>query len=222
MKMTKSVDAPGSGNLPPLVTTTAKNFKMVEVSADEGYSDRRCHNPFAEVGVTPYISHKKNTTGDVGGLFKKMFHYFQFKRGEFLAHYHRRSNVESTVMMIKSKFGDAVRSKTEVAARNELLCKVLCHDICGVISAIYELGIVPILTGEVAHKPGQMPNKPLIFVRFMGKAQYLPFEPPARPYMPFSPLRASELQSRGHKRPALFPESRLPAAPWGTLLTTSL
>jgi len=49
-----------------------------------------------------------------------MFHFFQFKRDEFLAHYHRRSNVESTVMMIKSKFGDSVRSKTDVAARNEV------------------------------------------------------------------------------------------------------
>jgi transposase len=44
-------------------------------------------------------------------------------REEFLRHYHKRSNVETAVMMIKSKFGDAVRSKTEVAMRNEVLCK---------------------------------------------------------------------------------------------------
>jgi transposase len=136
-------DASDSENLPALVETTAKGFDMAEISADKGYSDRRCHNAIAAVGAKPYIMFKKNTTGEVGGMFKKMFHYFQFKRDEFLAHYHRRSNVESTVMMVKSKFGDAVRSKTEVAARNEVLAKVLCHNICCLISAMYELGIQP-------------------------------------------------------------------------------
>ena len=47
-------------------------------------------------------------------------------------------------MMIKSKFGDSVRSKTEVASKNEVLAKVLCHNICCLISAIYELGIQPV------------------------------------------------------------------------------
>jgi hypothetical protein len=49
--------------------------------------------------------------------------------------------IYSTV--IKSKFGDAVRSKTDVAAKNEVLCKVLAHNICCLISAMYELGIEP-------------------------------------------------------------------------------
>jgi hypothetical protein len=45
--------------------------------------------------------------------------------------------------MIKSKFGDAVRSKTEVAQVNEVLLKVLCHNICVVIQEMFELGIGP-------------------------------------------------------------------------------
>jgi transposase len=156
-------DASDSVHLPALVETTAKNFSMAEVSADKGYSDRRCHDAIGKVGAKPYIMFKGYATGGVGGLFKKAFHYFQFKREEFLAHYHRRSNIESTFMMIKSKFGDSVRSKTETAARNEVLCKMLCHNICCLISAMYELGIVPMLTGEVAHKPEGMPTNPQIF-----------------------------------------------------------
>ena len=93
----------------------------------------------------PFIAFKGSATGGTGGLFRKMFHYFMFERDEFLAHYHRRSNVESTVSMIKAKFGDAVRSKTEAAAKNEVLCKVLRHNICCLISAMYELGIEPVL-----------------------------------------------------------------------------
>lgn len=43
--------------------------------------------------------------------------------------------------MIKSKFSDAVRSKTETAQVNEVLLKILCHNICVVIQEMNELGI---------------------------------------------------------------------------------
>jgi hypothetical protein len=43
--------------------------------------------------------------------------------------------------MIKSKFGQRLRSKTMTAQINEALCKVLCHDLCVVIQSIHELAI---------------------------------------------------------------------------------
>ena len=58
-----------------------------------------------------------------------MFWYYQLKQDEFMNHYHLRSNVETTFFMMKSKFGDLIRSKTERAQINELLLKVLCHNI---------------------------------------------------------------------------------------------
>jgi hypothetical protein len=45
--------------------------------------------------------------------------------------------------MIKGKFGDAVRSKSDIGQWNEVLCKVLCHNLCVLIQAIHELGIEP-------------------------------------------------------------------------------
>lgn len=138
--------------LPDLVNKTAENFKISEVSADKGYSSIENHHAIARHGATPFIVFKKNATGggthNTGrckntGTWEKMFHFFSFKQDEFLAHYHKRSNVESTFSMIKAKFGDAVRSKTTVAMKNEVLCKVLAHNICCLISAMYELGIQP-------------------------------------------------------------------------------
>ena len=70
-----------------------------------------------------------------------MYNFYNFNRDDFLAHYHKRSNVESTFSMIKAKFGDHVRSKTDKAMANEALCKVLCHNVCCLIQSACELGI---------------------------------------------------------------------------------
>jgi hypothetical protein len=51
--------------------------------------------------------------------------------------------VETTFSMIKSKFGERLRCKTETAQINEALCKVLCHNLCVVIQSMYELGVEP-------------------------------------------------------------------------------
>jgi transposase len=62
-------------------------------------------------------------------------------REEFLGHYHKRSNVETTFHMIKSKFGQRLRSKTMTAQINEALCKVLADNLCVIIHSVHELGI---------------------------------------------------------------------------------
>lgn len=72
-----------------------------------------------------------------------MFFYFHYERPKFLEHYHKRSNVESTFSMIKRTLGCAVRSKLPTAQRNEVLCKLVAHNLRVLVSAIYELGIDP-------------------------------------------------------------------------------
>lgn len=41
--------------------------------------------------------------------------------------------------IIKAKFGTRVRAKTPVAQVNEVLCKVLCHNLCCLVHAAYEI-----------------------------------------------------------------------------------
>ncbi len=57
---------------------------------------------------------------------------------DFMSHYHLRSNIESTNNMIKTKFIDVVRSKDKTAQINEVLLKVLCHNLCVLISEMFE------------------------------------------------------------------------------------
>jgi len=76
-----------------------------------------------------------------GNLWRQMYHYYEFNQEWFFQQYHKRSNVETTFSMIKSKFGDGLLSKTKTAQTNEALCKVLCHNICCLIQSIFELGM---------------------------------------------------------------------------------
>ncbi len=139
-----------NGQLPSLVKETAKSFNINEVSADKGYTDRRNLHAVDLLGGTAYIPFLVSSTGmgdhhhKFDGLWNKMWYYYNFNRSEFLAHYHERSNVETAFSMIKAKFGTFVRSKSTIAQYNEVLCKVICHNICVLIQSIHELGIEPV------------------------------------------------------------------------------
>jgi len=146
-------DSADSPQFAPLVKETRTSFTIDEVCADKAYVSLENFEAVADCGGTGFIAFKSNTTGAIGGLFEKMFHYFQFKQDEYLAHYHQRSNVESTFSMVKRKFGDAVRSKDETAMVNEVLCKFICHNLCCLIQEQCELGIETVFWKKEARKP---------------------------------------------------------------------
>jgi transposase len=126
-----------------LVEQTARNgFKMNEISADKAYLSATNIHTSLKQGAMPYIPFKSNSKPDTNGkVWERLYHFYNFKRDEFLTHYHKRSNVETTFSMIKMKFGERLRCKTKTAQINEALCKVLCHNLCCVIASMYELGI---------------------------------------------------------------------------------
>ena len=143
VKVTSEFDN-DSPQLPELANTTSNYFDMNEVSGDKAYLSKKNLNSIDELGATPYIPFKKNNKArGKGSVWKKMYYYFMLNNDEFSDHYHNRSNVETTMHMIKSKFGDSVKSKTWTAQVNEVLCKVICHNICVVIQEMFELGIKP-------------------------------------------------------------------------------
>ena len=108
-----------------LVTNTAKlGFRMREVSADKAYLGATNMLATLKQGAIPYIPFKVNSMDASGGTAKsevwsRMFHFYNLHRAEFLQHYHKRSNVETTFHMIKSKFGQRLRSKSLTAQINE-------------------------------------------------------------------------------------------------------
>jgi transposase len=93
----------------------------------------------------PGIPFKNHATGKTRGspIWNKMYHYFQLNEDEFMEHYHKRSNVESTKAAIKRKFGEILKSKNQIAQINELLAKIIAYNFTVVIHEIYENGIEP-------------------------------------------------------------------------------
>ena len=79
----------------------------------------------------------------------KLLGFYMMNRGEFLASYGKRSNVESTFSMVKRKFGDSVRSKTDAAMANEVYCKLIAHNLCVMVQEEHELGIEAIFRPTV-------------------------------------------------------------------------
>lgn len=129
--------------LSALVDGTGKRFDIREVSADKAYSSKKNLEAIDAAGAVPYIPFREGTTGKGPALWCQMYHYFQYKRADFLSHYHARSNVETVFSMVKGKFGGSVKSKNPTAQTNEVYCKFLGHNICVLIASIYELGIAP-------------------------------------------------------------------------------
>src|SRR5260370_11369376 len=139
-------NAGDSPYLKDLLESTARNFEIKEVYCDKAYSSLANLKFVRSLGAMPFIPFKVNAksvhgTGDA--LWTRLYHFYACNQQWFSEHYHKRSNSERTNAMIKTKFGERLRSRTEVAQYNELLCKVVCHNICVTIQSMYEFGIEP-------------------------------------------------------------------------------
>jgi transposase len=135
----------------PLLDTTTQHFEAKEVAGDKAYSSLANFKYADSKGVRLLSPFKKNAkamhaSGDP--LWTRLYHFYSLNKEWFDHRYHVRSNSESTNAMIKTKFGEHLSSRTPAAQFNELLCKVLCHNICVTIQAYYELGIEPKFGGD--------------------------------------------------------------------------
>ncbi len=95
--------------------TADSGFKMKEVSADKAYLGAENLLATLRNGAIPYIPFKSNSVphsrgsyGPKSELWTRMYNFYTERREEFLTHYHKRSNVETTFHMIKAKFGQRV------------------------------------------------------------------------------------------------------------------
>jgi transposase len=133
-------NASDSKNFEALFLTTRKNFDIVAISADKGYCAKEIFEIVGRTGATPYIKFLNHVTGRTGNdYWKEAFRRSKDNPQEYKDGYHRRSNVESAFSAIKRKFAHSLRSrKSEAAMKNEILCKLLCHNLVVLIHKMHE------------------------------------------------------------------------------------
>ena len=133
-----------------LLDATTADFDVRRVMGDKAYLSYDNLDHAAEKAVTPFVMFKENSIANSGSeTWDKLFHLYSYHRADFMKAYHKRSNVESTFSAIKRVFGDFVRGKGKAAQTNEVLLKVIYHNIRQLIFAIYELGIAPTFCAEI-------------------------------------------------------------------------
>lgn len=127
-----------------LAEDTARNFKIRDFCADKGYLSGKNYALIKELGGTAFIPFKKGSTGKTistrgvsKNAYKVAWRFFKEHREEFLQRYHKRSNIESSFSMIKRRFGNNVKCKKETSQDNEILAKVLAHNICVLVQEIF-------------------------------------------------------------------------------------
>ena len=136
--------AEGQGLKRKKVHTTGERFTMAEISADKAYLSEKNLRHAERMGAKPFIPFKSNNTGKGSPMWRRLHAQFVLQEEYFKAHYHKRSNVETTFMMVKTKFGDSVKAKSDTGQVNEVLLKFLCHNICVLIQEMHELGITSV------------------------------------------------------------------------------
>jgi transposase len=128
---------------PVVEKTKANGFDLKEVSADKAYLSHDNLALVEKLGGVPYVPFKKNSGIAGSAAWERMWLYFSLNKEDFLRHYHKRSNVETTFSSVKRKFGPAVRSKLLPGQLNEVLLKCLCHNLSMLVHSIHELGSEP-------------------------------------------------------------------------------
>ena len=136
-------DAHESPFLPDLVKDTLTEHEVMDMCVDLGYFG----DPNFEAAdalnvnlIVPFPARAKESSPDrrPNGPWERAYHYFHLHHEQFRKRYHRRSISETGIGMTKKRFGGFVRGRTLTAQFNEVLCKVLAHNICCLITAMYE------------------------------------------------------------------------------------
>ena len=130
----------------PLVGETAEHFDVRYVAADKAYTSRRNMAFVDGLGAVLFAPFKSNVAQpDLmdDSAWARMLRMFMTDHDRWTAEYHVRSIVESVISTMKRLFGGQLNSRNDVAQGNELLCRVVAHNLVVIIHMMYERDLVP-------------------------------------------------------------------------------
>ena len=127
------------------IKRTSLDFDAKIHTGDGAYLSRQNCTAVEEIGARPRFNLKKGLTKKPKGhpAWKRMLQDAEKNRIEYEKEYHTRSNVESTNMAKKQKFGDYVLCKNGIAKEQESELTWCAYNFSILSRALYELGIEP-------------------------------------------------------------------------------
>lgn len=129
-----------------LVAATSDHFDVRTVAADKAYTSRRNMTFVDDMGAVLYAPFKSNVRQpDLtdNSAWARMLRMFLTDHDGWKEEYHKRSIVEAVISTMKRLFGGQLDSRNDVAQGNELLCRVIAHNLVVIIHMMYERDLVP-------------------------------------------------------------------------------
>ncbi len=150
--------------LPGFLDVTNRNFQVKLVAADKGYLSKPNLRAIYDIGAAGRIPFKSNSTADPGHhkrdyVWEQALHFFQSEPDEFNRLYHRRSNAESVFTMIKRKLGATTYFRKPEARINEVMLKVLCHNLRVLVLTAYKLDCHQLLGPGQFHRSDELSDE---------------------------------------------------------------
>ncbi len=131
---------------PLLRETLGLGFKVMGISGDKNYCTKANTRLARELGVTPFLTVKKNAVKSKKGTDEAWDENYDRAKSadpDVRRVFHRRSRIESINSVVKGKYEEFVLSTSEVGQYNEALCKVICHNLIVLIRYTRKLGLTP-------------------------------------------------------------------------------
>lgn len=139
-------EASDSPHLPKLVGNTAKRFDVRRVCADKGYLGRNNVQFIEDIKAKPFIMPKKNVIAASKGHYpawNRMIHLWKEKPELFQKNYYLRERVECVFSQMKTTLFDGINSRSFLSQKNELVIRVICHNLSVIVESIFKFGIEP-------------------------------------------------------------------------------
>jgi transposase len=127
-----------------LARLKALGYTAKYVFGDLLYSTEPMHEAILAFGAEPVIPFKTIYTParlPTSDLMRRFYKQFLADPEAFRARYRYRVLIEAEISALKRRFSENIRSREPIARVNEILFKVLCHNICCIIHAATEHGL---------------------------------------------------------------------------------
>jgi hypothetical protein len=96
-----------------------------------------------KAGGKPYFDWPTGVTGKTNATVRRLYNKFRADQDDYWSHYGKRSLAETGNMMMKTRFGHYLRSRTPHAQYAESMLRCICHNVACLVMAVKELNVEP-------------------------------------------------------------------------------